>query len=109
MNALIFLIGIALGVAVGWRLGMIRAHAMLSEMFARMRREVRHWQDAAARATAEADRVAQAAETWAAGRKQGRDDVISIMPLLMAAQQRPAPVVTGLLREEVQAQPRPGD
>jgi hypothetical protein len=88
MHALIFLMGIALGAAIGWRFGMIRASTMVAEVSARMRREVRQWRDAAARATAEAERIAQEAETWAAGCKQGREDVISIVPLLMAAQRR---------------------
>jgi hypothetical protein len=87
MNALILLIGFALGAALGWRLAMLRARAMVSDLFARMRRELRYWQDAAARATAEADRLAREAQTWAAGCKQGREDVISMMPLLLAAQQ----------------------
>jgi hypothetical protein len=90
MNALILLIGFALGAALGWRLAMLRARAIVSDVFTRMRREVRHWRDVAARATAEADRLAQEAQTWAAGCKQGREDVISVMPLLMAAQQRSA-------------------
>jgi hypothetical protein len=54
-----------------------------------MAREVRHWQEAAARATAEAARVVREAEAFKDGCKHGREDVISIMPLLMAAQQRP--------------------
>ena len=57
---------------------------------AEVRREVRHWQEAAARATAEAARVAREAEAFKDGCKYGREDVISIMPLLVAAQQNPA-------------------
>jgi len=71
----------AAGVSIGWRVARSRAG---------MRREVIHWQDAAARATAEAARVASEAEAFKDGCKHGREDVISIMPLLVAAQQNPA-------------------
>lgn len=37
---------------------------------------------------ATADRLAQEKESWTAGVRQGRDDVITIVPLLIAAQQR---------------------
>jgi hypothetical protein len=42
-----------------------------------------------ARATAEAARVAREAEAYKAGHQHGRQDVISIMPLLVAAQHPP--------------------
>ena len=54
----------------------------------RMRREVQHWQDEAARARNHAAQVARDSATWAAGCKQGRDDVITVVPLLMAAQEQ---------------------
>jgi hypothetical protein len=54
----------------------------------RMRREVRHWQDEAARARSHAEQVARDSATWAAGCKQGRDDVITVVPLLMAAREQ---------------------
>ena len=53
-----------------------------------MRREIRHWQSETERYQAVADRHAQDKAAWAAGCRQGRDDVITIMPLLIAAQQR---------------------
>jgi Tfp pilus assembly protein FimV len=94
MTTLTFLLGVALGGMVFWRLATERAAGIAAraraEMNQRMRQEVRHWQEAAERATAEAARVAREAESWQAGRKQGRDDVISIVPLLVATQQWPA-------------------
>jgi hypothetical protein len=51
------------------------------------RREIQHWKDEAARARSHAAQLARDAETWAAGCKQGRDDVITVVPLLMAAQE----------------------
>jgi L-lactate utilization protein LutB len=87
-------IGVAVGAPVGWRVAGAKARAQLRRELqwarAQMRREVRHWQEAAARATAEAARVAREAEAFKDGCKSGREDVISIMPLLVAAQQNPA-------------------
>jgi len=53
------------------------------------RREIQHWKDEAARARSHAAQLARDAETWAAGAKQGRDDVITVVPLLIAAQEHP--------------------
>jgi hypothetical protein len=86
---LVLLLGVALGVPVGRWLAMRRAMATVSQAEVRMRRELVHWQEAAQRATAEAARVAREAEAYKAGCKHGREDVISIMPLLVAAQQQP--------------------
>jgi hypothetical protein len=87
-------IGVAVGAPVGWRIAGSKASAQLRRELswarAQMRREVRHWQEAAARATAEAARVAREAEAFKDGCKHGREDVISIMPLLVAAQRNPA-------------------
>jgi len=87
-------IGVAVGAPVGWRIAGSKARAELRRELAwaraQMRREVRHWQEAAARATAEAARVAREAQAFKDGCKHGREDVISIMPLLVAAQQNPA-------------------
>jgi hypothetical protein len=88
-------IGAAVGPVIGWRAARARARAEtrreLTRLRADMRREVKHWQEAAARATAEAARVAREAEAYKAGCKHGREDVISIMPLLVAAQRQPPP------------------
>jgi len=88
------MIGVAVGASITWRAARARARAELRQELARtradMRREVTHWQEAATRATAEAARIAREAEAYQAGCKHGREDVISIMPLLVAAQQSPA-------------------
>jgi gas vesicle protein len=89
MNPLAFLLGAALGGAVAWWFASQRAAEMLMQARAVMRREIRHWQEAAARANSEVERLAREAESWSAGHQQGREDVISIVPLLVAAQQRP--------------------
>jgi hypothetical protein len=91
---LVLLIGVALGAPIGLRAARSRARAEMSREVARlradMRREITHWQEAAARANADAARVAREADAYKAGCKSGREDVISIMPLLVAAQQHPA-------------------
>jgi hypothetical protein len=89
------LLGAATGLPIGWQTARCRGRAALRREMARaraaMRQEVIHWQAAAARATAEAARVAREAEAYKAGHQHGRQDVISIMPLLVAAQQHPPP------------------
>ena len=79
---------------ISWRATRSRVRAQARRELARarmdMHQEVKHWQEAAARATAEAARVAREAEAFKAGCQSGREDVISIMPLLVATQQRPA-------------------
>ncbi len=87
------LLGAAAGLPIGWRAARFWGRAALRREMARaraaMRQEVTHWQEAAARATAEAARVAREAEAYKAGHQHGRQDVISIMPLLVAAQHPP--------------------
>jgi predicted YcjX-like family ATPase len=91
----VLVIGLAVGATISWRAARSRARREarreLARAWADMRREVNHWQEAAARANAEVARVAREADAYKAGHKNGREDVISIIPpLLVAAQQRPA-------------------
>ncbi|HUY49154.1 MAG TPA: hypothetical protein VMV92_26120 [Streptosporangiaceae bacterium] len=60
----------------------------MSRARVQMHREIRYWQAETERYKAVADRLTQERESWVAGCKQGRDDVITIVPLLIAAQQR---------------------
>ncbi len=88
MTTAILLTGFLAGIALGWRIGRWRASAALIRVNRAMGEEVRYWQDAAGRATEKAQRAAEEAKTWADGCRQGRQDVISIVPLLMAARER---------------------
>jgi hypothetical protein len=82
------LIWILIGVAVGWRLGSRRsASRALTQARQQMRQETRYWQELAERSKIRADQLAQENEAWAAGYRQGREDVITIVPHI-AAQQR---------------------
>ncbi len=95
MTMLILLLGLGLGVPVGRWLVMRRAAVRVSQAETEMRRELAHWQEAAARATAEAARIAREAEAYKAGCKHGREEVISIVPLLIATQRRAADEARG--------------
>ena len=87
-------IGAAVALVISWQAARSQARAETRRQLARARadmlREVQHWQETAARATAEAARVAREADAFKAGCQSGREDVISIVPLLMAAQRNPA-------------------
>jgi len=78
-----------------WGFTMARAsthHSRLRAEMVRLEREARteiqHWRDEAARARTHAAQIARDAANWAAGCKQGRDDVITVVPLLIAAQEK---------------------
>ena len=71
-----------------WGLTLAYATAAISRLQAERRKEVKHWQAEAIRARAHAAQLAQDTAAWAAGCKQGREDVMTIMPLLVAAHQR---------------------
>ncbi len=60
-------------------------------MRTQIRTETGHWQSETDRYKAAADQHAQDNTAWAAGCKQGRDDVITIVPMLLAAQTAPGP------------------
>ncbi len=66
-------------------------HARLRDEVVRIeqlaRREIQHWKDEALRARSHAAQLTRDSETWAAGCKQGRDDVLTVVPLLIAAQE----------------------
>jgi len=78
-----------------WGFTMARASAHHSRLRAEMvriereaRREIQHWRDEAARARTHAAQIARDAANWAAGCKQGREDVATVVPLLLAAQEK---------------------
>ena len=88
MTVLLAVIWFLAGVVAGWGVSTLRAALAMSRAREQMRREIRCWQAETERFKAVADRLAQEKESWAAGVRQGRDDVITIVPLLIAAQQR---------------------
>lgn len=88
MGVFLILVWFLAGATAGWAFTSLRAATTVSHARQQMRREIRHWQSETERYKAVADRHAQDKAAWTAGCRQGRDDVITIMPLLLAAQQR---------------------
>lgn len=94
MNALTVATLMIMAAVVAWGCTMLFASSRCSRLrddIARIdqmaRREIQHWKDEAARARTHAAQLARDSETWAAGHRQGRDDVITVVPLLIAAQE----------------------
>jgi hypothetical protein len=97
VNGLTVAILMIMAAVVAWGCTMVFAaarHSRLADEIVRIeqmaRREIQHWKDEAARARTHAAQLARDNATWAAGRKQGRDDVIGVVPLLIAAQEQHA-------------------
>ena len=74
--------------AAAWALTLAWAHAEFGRTRRAMEAEVQHWQAEAIRARELAARLRQEIAMWSKGCQQGREDVIALMPLLVAAQQR---------------------
>lgn len=97
MNPLTTAALMIMAAVTAWGFTMVRASAQQSRLRAEMarvereaRREIRHWQDEASRARTHAAQIARDAANWAAGCKQGREDVATVVPLLLAAQEKGA-------------------
>ena len=86
MEVLLTLVWFLAGATTGWVLTSLQTARTVSRARQQMRSEILHWQSETERYKAVADRLAQDKAAWAAGAKQGRDDVITIMPMLLAAQ-----------------------
>jgi hypothetical protein len=86
---------IIVAAVAAWGLTLAHATSAISRLDASRRREIKYWKDECARARAHAAQVTQDAAAWAAGNRQGRDEVISIVPLIMAAKESPAERANG--------------
>jgi len=73
--------------AVSWRLAWRRARAMINRIAGQAQVESRQLKAEVARWRAHAARLSKEIEAWKAGHLEGRADVVSIVPLLIAAQQ----------------------
>lgn len=69
------------GAITGWGITLRWA----SKEISRIRERAGHWQSEAAKARNEALRLARETATYAAGCKQGREEVISLVPLLLGS------------------------
>lgn len=88
MSALTVILWSAISATLAWGVTLRRASAAITAERAAAAREVRHWQDQAAGACARADQLERELASWSEGCRQGREDVVSIMPMLLAAQER---------------------
>lgn len=84
MNVVIMAACLVIGAVAGWGITLRR----VSEEISRVQEKVDYWQDEATKARYEGRRLAQESATYAAGCKQGREDLISLMPLLMKIYKR---------------------
>jgi hypothetical protein len=71
--------------AVAWGLTLSWASVAIARGRQAMQEEVDHWRAEAARAWRVVDQLRSEAAMWSRGRKDGREDLIAMMPLLVAA------------------------
>jgi hypothetical protein len=78
--ALQLALGAAIGFVISWQTAQSRIRAGIRRGLAQIRadthQEVMHWQEAAARANAEAARLAREAKAHPAGREHGREEAV---------------------------------
>ncbi len=79
------LLACCLAGATGWGFAKVKASAMLAREHAKMRKEILRCQDETAVARVRAAQLEQEITTWYKGCQQGREDVMAVMPLLLAA------------------------
>ncbi len=92
MSVLIIMAFAAIAVLVAWRLALARSAATISRLREEMQEEVRYWQAESARAKVRTAQLEKEVASWSAGCRQGRDDLVSVLPLIIAALERPTSV-----------------
>lgn len=75
-----------------WAIMEARTSAAMSRLGAKMREEIRHCQDETSRARAHAAQMARDALVRAEGWKEGRDEVIAIIPLIVSPRDTSVPL-----------------
>jgi hypothetical protein len=90
MNVLSILGWSVIAATLAWGLTLRHASATIAALRADAEREVRHWSALATRERTRAIQLERELERWCEGCRQGREDVASIVPMLLAAQGRPA-------------------
>jgi hypothetical protein len=73
--------------ATAWGLTLSWAGVAIARSRAAMQEEIDHWQAEAMRARRMVAQLKQEALVWSRGRQDGREDLMAMMPLLVAAQQ----------------------
>jgi hypothetical protein len=82
------LLACCLAGAAGWGIAKAKASALLTREHAAMRKEILRCQDETAFARVRAAQLEAEIATWYKGCQQGREDVMAVMPLLLAAHAR---------------------
>ena len=91
MTALFCIMWAAIAAVAAWGITTARSCATIARLRAEMRQEIGYWQAETARARALAAQTARDAATRATAWKEGRDDVIAIMPLIVLAREGASP------------------
>jgi len=92
MSVLIIMVFAGTAVLVAWRVTLARSAATISRLREEMQEEVRYWQAESARAKVRTAQLEKEVASWSAGCRQGRDDLVSVLPLIIAALERPTSV-----------------
>jgi hypothetical protein len=74
--------------ALAWGLTLSWASMAMARCRAAMQDEIDHWHAEAMRARRMVAQLREEAVVWSRGRQDGREDLVAIIPLLVAAQQR---------------------
>jgi hypothetical protein len=74
--------------AIAWGLTLSWAVLAMARCRAAMQDDIDHWQAEAIRARRMVAQLKQEAVMWSRGRQDGREDLIALMPLLVAARER---------------------
>jgi hypothetical protein len=90
MHAVTILASAVIPAAVTWRLAIRRATATIAALRAETTREIHYWHARAERERTRAIQLERELASWSDGCRQGREDVVSIMPMLLAAQNQQA-------------------
>jgi len=72
-----------------WGLAWARAATATARLRKETHEEVRYWQAESARAKTRTAQLEKDIATWTAGCRQGRDDLVTVLPLIIAALERP--------------------
>lgn len=92
MSVLIIIAFAATAALAAWRLALARSAATISRLREEMQEEVRYWQAESARAKVRTAQLEKEVASWSAGCRQGRDDLVAVLPLIIAALERPASI-----------------
>ncbi len=95
MTALLCIGWAVTAAVIVWGLMLIWARIAMADLRKQARQEIRYWQQETTRARDRAAQIAREAATRAEGWKEGRDDVVAIMPMITAHAARAHPGDSG--------------